>query len=221
LVSGALAVLAKDIRVELRARFALNAILMFGISAVTVVSFSIGQASLPTHQLAALYWIVMFFAATAGLSHVFVREEEAGTALALRLWSDPDAVLAGKLLFNLLLLVLLSLIVTPLYLILTAIPDTLAWTGLIFTIVLGVLGLCGATTIVAAIIARAAARGALFAVLSFPLLIPLLLVLVAATQKCLSGEGLGFGQPELQFLLAYPVVTMTASFLLFRFVWKE
>ena len=56
------------------------------------------------HLLAALLWIILFFAATSGLARVFVKEEDAHTAKTLRLAARPLAVFAGKLLFNLILL---------------------------------------------------------------------------------------------------------------------
>ena len=221
LVSRVLAVLAKDLRLELRSRYALNAIIMFGVSAVAVISFSVGQSGLSPKLVAALFWVVMFFSAMAGLAHVFVREEESGTAMALRLAADPDSVYLGKLLFNLVLLTLLAAVIAPLYFILTEMPVAAQIGSFLLILVLGVVGLCAATTLVAAIIARTTVRGALFAVLSFPLLVPLLLVLVAATEKSLDGQGLGAGAAEWQFLIAFPIVTITASFLLFRYVWLD
>jgi heme exporter protein B len=214
------AVYSKDIRMELRSRYAVNAILMFGITTLAMVSFSLGQAGLPPAVLSALFWIIMFFSATAGLSLVFVREEESGTALALRLAADPTAVYLGKLFFNFTLLALMTLIITPVFFMFTDAPtDHLG--PFIIVEVLGVIGLCGATTLVAAIISRAAIKGALFAVLSFPILITLLLMLVIAGTKILDGKGLGELVPEIQGLIAYSVVMITASLLLFKFVWQD
>ncbi|MDD3733191.1 MAG: heme exporter protein CcmB, partial [candidate division Zixibacteria bacterium] len=101
LTGRALAVYSKDMKVELRSKYAFNAILMFGITTLAVVSFTLGQSGLSASLLAALFWIIMFFAAMAGLAQVFVREEETGTVLALRLAADPTAVYLGKLFFNL------------------------------------------------------------------------------------------------------------------------
>jgi len=220
LVSRALAVLAKDIRLELRNRYALNAILMFGITTLTVVSFALGQSGLKPSVLGALYWIVLFFSAMSGLAHVFIREEEAGTALLLRLKGDPDPVFLGKLMFNVLLLTLMTIVVTPIFFAFTDTPSDNIGEFTVL-IVLGLIGLSGATTLVAAIIARASSRGALFAVLSFPVLMPLLLVLVKASQKVLIGSGLGNILTEIQFLIAYAVIMSVGSFLLFKFVWRD
>jgi len=220
LVSRALAVFAKDLRLELRSRYALNAILMFAITTLAVVSFSLGQGGLSPKLLAALFWVVIFFSAMSGLAQVFIREEEAGTALALRLLADPDPVYIGKLAFNFTLLAVMTVIVTPIFFIFTDAPNKYI-VSFLPILALGVIGLAGATTLVAAIISRASVKGALFAVLSFPILMPLLLALVASSEKVFGGSGLGAAAAELQFLFAYAVVMITLSFLLFKFVWQE
>ncbi len=219
-VSKAVAVYAKDLRLELRNRYALNAILMFAVTTLAVVSFSLGQSGLSPKLQAALFWIVVFFSAMSGLAQVFIREEESGTALALRLLADPDPVFMGKLLFNFSLLALMTMIVTPLFFIFTDAPAEHALT-FIPVLALGVIGLSGATTIVAAIISRASVKGALFAVLSFPILMPLLMALVGATETVFDGGGLMAVSSELQFLTAYSVVMITASIMLFKFVWQD
>ena len=220
LVSKSLAVFAKDVRLELRSRYALNAILMFGITTLAVVSFSLGQANLPPNLLAALFWIVMFFSAVSGLAQVFIREEETGTSLALKLAAPADPVFVGKLLFNFCLLAIMTAILTPLFFIFTDAPTDGIMTFLL-VLILGVVGLCGATTLVAAIIAKAAVKGALFAVLSFPVLVPLLMTVVQATEKVFDGASVGGILTELQFLTAFAVVMIVGSLLLFKFVWQE
>ena len=220
LVSKTLAVFAKDVRLELRTRYALNAILMFAITTLAAVSFSVGQSGLPPKFLAALFWIVMLFSAMSGLAQAFIREEEAATALTLRLMADPDPVYIGKLLFNFSLLSIMAAIITPIFFIFTDAPASGIAT-FILVLALGVIGLCSATTLVAAIIAKASVKGALFAVLSFPILMPLLLVLVLATEKVLDSGTIGDIATEIQFLVAYGVVMVTGSVLLFKFVWQE
>lgn len=220
LVGKAFAVFAKDFRLESRTRYAVNAILMFGITTLTLVSYSLGQSGLPPKLLAALFWVVMFFSAMSGLAQVFIREEESGTALALRIYADADPIYIGKLLFNFVLLSVLALIITPGFFIFTDAPTEQVWAFLL-VLALGVIGLCAATTLVAAIIAKAAVKGALFAVLSFPILMPILLVLVGASSKLFAGQPIGEIWTELQFLFAFAVIMITLSLLLFKFVWED
>jgi len=156
----------------------------------------------------------------AGLAQVFIREEESGTALALKLSADPDAIFLGKLLFNLTLLSVMTAVITPGFFILMDAPaDNLR--AFVVIVILGVLCLCTAMTLVAAIIAKAAMKGALFAVVALPILIVPLMVLVTAAAKTLDGGAIGSVLTEMQALVAYAVVMGTTSFLLFRFVWLE
>jgi heme exporter protein B len=220
LFSRAFAVYAKDLRLELRTRYALNAILMFGITTLAMVSFSLGQSGLEPKLLAALFWIIMFFSAMSGLAQVFIKEEEAGTSLALKLTADPDAIYIGKLAFNLSLLSIMTLIITPIFFIFTDAPT--GGLGLFLVVLfLGVLGLCSGTTLVAAIVSKASVKGALFAVMSFPILMIPMILLVKASEKVFQGMGFGGITAELQVLVAYSVIMVTVSVMLFKFVWQE
>jgi heme exporter protein B len=222
LLEAAWAVFRKDVRAELRTRYALNALALFAVSTVVAISLGVGpltrNADLPLIH-AALLWIAILFAAFTGLARAFVQEEEARTAAALRLAAPPTAVYLGKLLFNLLLLLLLDALTAVLFVILLRVQ--IGNLGLFVALLLaGSLGLVAATTLIAAIIARASVKGALFAVLSFPLLAPLLVVAIKGTALALEGAGWYRGAAPLQVLLAYAVAMFVASLFLFGSVWE-
>lgn len=212
--------LAKDLKSEFRTRYALNAIFMFALTTLTVVSFSFGALSLSPRVTSSLFWLVIFFSSMSGLAQVFVKEEESRTAGVLKLVAAPSTVLLGKLLFNLVLLLLLEMVIVPLFIILMNLTIENAWLFLL-VLLLGSLGLACATTIIAAIISRARAKGALFAVLSFPILLPLLIAVIDGTYLSLKGEAFSAGWNDLRLLISYVVVMFVASFLLFDFVWNE
>jgi heme exporter protein B len=222
LARAAWAVFRKDVRAELRTRYALNALILFAVSTVVAISLGVGPlartSDLPLIN-AALLWIAVLFAAFTGLARAFVQEEEARTAAALRLAAPPIAVYLGKLLFNLALLLLLDLLTAALFVILLRVE--IGNLGLFAALLLGgSLGLVAATTLIAAIIARASVKGALFAVLSFPLLAPLLVVAIKGTALALEGAGWEKGVAPLQVLLAYTVAMFVASLFLFGSVWE-
>lgn len=220
LVSKSLAVFVKDLRMELRSRYGLNAVFMFGLTTLAVVSFSLGQATLDPKILGALFWIIIFFSAMSGLAQVFVREEESQTAMTLRLTADPDAVFLGKLFFNFFLLIIMAAVITPLFFIFTDAP-TAGVINFLAVLSIALIDLCAGTTLVAAIIAKASVKGALFAVLVFPILLPMLIALTLSSEKVLAGESLGEISKLLQFLIAYAIVMITSSVLLFKYVWQE
>ncbi|HMQ35699.1 MAG TPA: heme exporter protein CcmB, partial [Chloroflexaceae bacterium] len=148
-----------------------------------------------------------------------VHEEEARTLVVLRLAAPPTAVYLGKFLLNLALLALLGAITSLLFIVFVRVEvgSPLAFVAMLAA---GSLCLASATTILAAIIAKASFKSALFAVLAFPLLVPPLVIAIQGTAVALDNSGLATALPSLQFLVAFSVATFVASLLLFRFVWE-
>jgi heme exporter protein B len=217
------AVFAKDLRTEFRTRVALNSLGLFAITTLAAVSYTVGpyriaEADRP-YLLAALLWIVIFFASMAGLDRSFVKEEEAHTAPLLRLAARPLVVWAGKLIFNLVLLYALMALLVPLYCVLMGfeVADYRA-----LTVILGIGGyaLAVTTTMVAAIISRAMSRGALFSVLSLPLLLPLLIFVIQGTSALAAGKVEAY-RASLQAVTAMAGAMTGVSVMLFPAVWNE
>lgn len=218
---GAWAVFEKDLKLELRSRYAINTLLMFVLGSLLLVLFAIGQEDVSERVQSALLWVVLLFSASVGLGRAFIAEEERGTVLLLQLNTRPSMVYAGKLLFNVVLMLGLSGVAVGVFIVLLSVR-VVRPSLLLTTLALGALGLAGATTLLAAIIARSAGRGPLLPVLSFPLLIPLLVAVVGGTQSALPG-GLGWdGASNALFtLIGFAGVVITASVLLFDYVWNE
>lgn len=217
---GAWAVFEKDLRLELRSRYAVNMLLMFVLSTLLLVVFAVGQQPVDTRIQAALLWIVILFSAAIGLGRAFIGEEERGTVLLLQLNTRASMVYAGKLCFNFLLVLVLNVVAVAALVVLLGAhveaPGLLA-----LTLLLGALGLSGATTLLAALIARAS-KGPMLPVLLFPVLVPLLLSVVSATRHALPG-GLGWNgaRDELTTLVGFAGVVITASVLLFDYIWQD
>ncbi|MFH1177297.1 MAG: heme exporter protein CcmB [Acidobacteriota bacterium] len=222
--SEAAAVLAKELRSELRSRVAMNAVMLFALTTLVAVAYQIGpyriHADDRPHLLAALLWIILFFAALSGLPRVFVKEEDAHTAKTLRLAGRPAAVFAGKLLFNLILLVFLETLIVPLYCALMG-YEIAGVAGLLAVLATGSVAMATAATIVAAIISRASGSGTLFAVLTVPLVLPLLVVLIQGTRAAAGSEALAAVFPAVRAIVSLAGAQLIASILLFPVVWHE
>jgi heme exporter protein B len=214
-------VFLKDFRSELRTRYALNALVMFVITTLSVILFAIGNENVSPEVLSGVLWIIIFFSAMSGLSRTFVSEEERGTVLTLQLMARPITVYIGKFLFNLILLGALNAFTVILYLIFIT-NFTIGNYGIFIpTMILGTIGLASASTIIAAIIAKANTRGTLYPVLSFPILLPLLLTVINATKLSVDGAPVSDAAGEFQILVSYAVVVTAVSYVLFDFVWKD
>ncbi|HVR09174.1 MAG TPA: heme exporter protein CcmB [Thermoanaerobaculia bacterium] len=228
----AAAVFAKEWRSELRTRYALNTLALFAINTLVVVSASLGPLGAApgraTETLPVLLWLILLFAAAAGLPRAFVHEEETQTATALRLAATPSALFCGKLAYSASVLAALEALVAPLFLAVMNL-DVPRPGLLVATLAAGGFGLAAGSTLVAAIIAQARGQGTLFAVLSFPVLLPLLLLAVELTRAAFAGgvpggpEGPvsqgGAGVAMVQLLLYDGAVT-TAGLMLFPVVWN-
>jgi heme exporter protein B len=220
-IKSILAVVSKDIRSELRTRYAMNALMMFVVISVATILFALREDEVSTDVLSGMFWVVVFFTAMSGLSRIFVSEEERGTTMTLQLVASPSVVYFGKLIFNCGLTLILSTAVTLLYV--TVFPTFTigSWAIFTMTIFLGSLGFAAAATILAAIIAKANTKGTLYPVLSFPILIPLLMTVMKSTARALDGEIISAALGEFQILASYVMIMIAGSYLLFDFVWKE
>lgn len=122
--------------------------------------------------------------------------------------------------FNVVLLFSLTVLVVPLFVVMLNLSVKLVG-GFLATVFLGAMGLAGASTILAAIVAKAGAKGSLMTVLAFPILLPLLLGAISATRTALGGGPPGAINTDLLMLFFYNGVALAASLLLFEYVWNE
>jgi len=208
------AILGKEWKCELRTRYALSTIFLFAITTLVMVSLAIGPSgSDPKLQLLlpVFLWLIVLFAATAGLPRTFVHEEESHSADALRLSARPAAVFLGKCLYNLTLIFALELLITPLFVAMlkleVAQPGRLA-----AALLAGGIGLAVGSTLIAAMVAQARARGPLFAVLAFPVLLPVLKLSIEASLGAVLGEP---AQMVLMLAFLYDAMVTIASLMLF------
>jgi ABC-type transport system involved in cytochrome c biogenesis permease component len=227
--------LAKDLRAELRTKVALSAVGLFSFAsllllalttaglkdAMIVVSGDTVRPAWDAQSKMGMLWVLLCFAAFAGLSHSFVHEEETGTVSALRLSMSAEAVYAGKLLLNLLILFGVAVTVTPTYMLMTGMPvgSPGVFALLMFS---GCLGLGGTATIVAALTAKARGSGALFGAIGLPLLVVFLILLLNAARTLYTRDAaLVRIVKDVGGLLSFGISIVALSAVLFHFVWEE
>ena len=214
------AVIAKDLRLELRTKYALNTVLAFVASALLVTLFALKAHQLSAAPQSGLIWIIILFAALSILSRSFVAETEGHTFDLLRLHSRPVIVYTGKLIYNYLFSLVINTITFVLYFLLVDVQIH-HYPALLVTLLLGTAGIAGITTLMAAIVAKADRRGAIFSVVSLPLLIPLILILSRITHTALVAQQAGGFTNDTAALVGYVGVTVSAGILLFDYIWTD
>ena len=220
LISTTYTIFRKDIKSEIRNRYVINSLLMFVVVTITIIKFSLGDEKVENDILSGLLWIVIFFSAISGLARVFIKEEEKETSASLKLNCPPVSIFLGKLFFNFILTLSLNLFIVILFVLITEL-QIINFTAFVLTIFLGNLGLVSASTIIAAIIAKANTKGTLYPVLAFPVLLPLLITVINATKLSCSGADTASLMAEFRILISYAIVVTTVSLLLFKFVWED
>ncbi len=230
-----IALFRKDVLAETRTRVAFGSMGVFSFASLLLISLamvglkgvllqnSAGQAVPAWNNSGkmSLLWVLLCFAAFAGLSHSFVYEEETGTASTLKLHMMPQAVYAGKLMFNTAILLIVSLVITPLYMVMTGMD---AGTIPMFLAVMlsGTGCLAAVATVVAALAARARSTGALFGAVGLPMLTVLLVLIMDAARQCyIRSEATVQYLRPITGIVCFGVLIVTLSAMLFHFIWED
>lgn len=206
-----------ELKTEWRNRYALGSVLLYVAATTVVIYFAVQQFSPMTFN--ALYWVVLFFGATVACGRSFLREGGKRHFYYYTL-AAPEALLFSKLLFNTLLVFLISLLTWALLGFFTT-ENYVERSGyFLLALLLASLGLSAILTFIGALAARAGGSGTLMAVLSFPLIIPLLYLLVNAGGYAV-GLTQGQEQSYLLLTLAIDLLALAAGLVLFPFVWRD
>jgi heme exporter protein B len=173
----------KDWRVEGRARDVMMATLFFAGMVVMILAFAFGPESSRLRAAApGILWVAVAFASILAASRAFGSEAEDGALEALLLYPVPhEAVYLGKLLGNLGLMLLLSLLLVPATLLLYGVTLRGMELEFVLAVVLGVIGFSIVSTFQSALTVGLRARESLLPLLVFPIVVPVVLGAVKAT----------------------------------------
>jgi heme exporter protein B len=207
----------KEIVLEWRSKYALNGIFLYVVSTIFVCYQAVRQTNPVIWN--ALFWIIMLFAAINAISKSFVQESK-GRQLYYYTLANPLAIILSKIIYNILLLLLLSVIALAVYSVFFKNDIGDPWLYLLAVLV-GSLSFSTVFTMVSAIASRSGNSGTLMAILSFPVIIPLLLLLIKFSKNAMDGLDRSFSMNELGILLVINVIVITTSLLLFPFLWRD
>jgi len=213
----------KDVRVELRARERMNAMLFFAALVLFIFNFALGPDAERLREAApGLLWLAFLFTGMLGLGRSFQAERENECFEELLLTpGDRESLYFGKLLGNVLFMVMAEALILPLFAILYNL-DLWRWLpGLLLVAILGTVGFSTIGTLLAAMTAHLRAREVMLPLLLFPLTVPVILGSVHATDALLAGRGLSDALHWMKLLAGFDVVFLVVCPLLFAFVLEE
>ena len=165
-----------------------------------------------------LFWVIQLFICINAVAKSFLQESKARMIYFYSISGAAEFIIA-KLLFNSLLMLLMSLLSLILFSMFLGNPlqQALPFVGLVL---LGGWSLSLVFTFLAAIAAKAQQNAAIMAVLGFPLIIPQLLLLIQLTQSVFSPTG-NFPMAAVLLLFALDIMVVLLAVILFPFLWKD
>jgi heme exporter protein B len=222
LARQAWAIAGKDLRIEVRGRYALGAVLPFAATLLIAFGLSLGPGRTLLQQTApGLLWLAVLFASVLAFRRSYESEGEDGALEGLLLAPiDKAAVFLGKAAAVLAQLLVLEaavvLLVAGLFgLSLGRDPATLAAAFL-----LGTVGLSAVGSLFGVLAESPRAREAVFPLLVLPLATPVLVAGVRATALATAGRG-GEAASWLGLLAAFDVVFVAAGTLVFAYLLED
>ncbi len=215
------AIIWKDIRAELRTKDIFSSMFVFALLAVIVFNFAF-ELRVPSMKMVApgIVWVAVSFAGTLGLNRAFVIEQDKGSLAGLLLAPvDRSAIYFGKMLGNLLFILVVEAILLPLVMVFFNL-SLLTWEHLL-AIFLGTFGFAAVGTIFSAIAVNTRAREVMLPILLFPVLLPVLIAGVKLTGGLLDGEPLATMSNWLRLIVLYNIGFTVLAYLTFGFVVEE
>ncbi|ATP57246.1 ABC transporter permease [Pedobacter ginsengisoli] len=207
----------KEVLLEWRSKYALNGVLLYVVSTVFVCFLSFVSIAPITWN--ALFWIIMLFASINAVSKGFLHESK-GQQLYIYTIASPLALIISKTIYNVLLMILLTLIALFFYMmVFDYVPQDI---GLyIIATILGSLSFSTIFTMISAIASKAGNGGMLMAILSFPVIIPVLIVLIKLTKNAIDGLDRSVSLDEIGLLLIINALVAAVTLLLFPYLWRD
>ena len=212
-----LALIRKDLLLETRQQYTLYGILLYVASTIFVVYLSMDKPEDKTWN--GLFWVIQLFVCINAVAKSFLAESKGRMLYFYSIAGARDFVVS-KLVFNILLMIVMSLLSLGVFTVLLGNPLE---NGLQFLFItcLGGMSLSLVFTFLAAIAAKAQQQAALMAIMGFPIIIPQLLLLMKISASAFSSV-IQAGWWQMVFLLVgLDIMVIALAIILFPFLWKD
>jgi heme exporter protein B len=177
------ALIRKDLRLELRTRESIPAMVLFSLSTFVLFHFGLDRRSLEGDLAAGVLWVTLLFASVLAINRLFVAEREEGGFDAFLLAPvDRTALFVAKATVLFCFLVALELIAVPAFAVLLLEPSP--WPGLLelcLLLLLADAGIAIVGTLVGALAVQTRARDLIVPLLALPLMIPVVIAAARGT----------------------------------------
>lgn len=206
----------KDLLLEIRQQYTFYGIVLYVGATIFVLYMAIDEPE--SRVWNGLFWVIQLFISINAVAKSFLQESR-GRMLYYQSLVSPQQFVLSKLLFNSLLMLVMSLLSLFLYSLFLGNPveKMMPFIGLVF---LGGWGLSLVFTFLAAIAAKAQQSAAIMAILGFPLIVPQLLMLMKVSNTVFSQTPVAIATTVI-LLTVMNILVIILAVILFPFLWKD
>jgi heme exporter protein B len=210
---------AKDLRIEARGRQTVGLVTVLGVLIVTVLGLGLGpQRRMVGADATAVLWVAYLFAGVLCFEKTMSVEREEGALAGLLMAPvDRGIIYLSKLFSNLILMLGLAAVITPVAVLLFGFDLSAAPFGFASVVAISMVGFAAVGTLFSAAVSSTRLQGGLLALLAFPITLPL----VIASTRLLVGmfrDGEPLGGMALVILVSFDVVFLVVSWVIFECV---
>jgi len=217
LINETIFLIKKELTLEWRQKYAISGILLYVLSTVFIIYIS--AINIEPQIWNVLFWIIILFASVNAILKSFV-QESGNRQLYYYQLTSPTAIILSKMIYNALLIGLLSVLTFIAFGFVAGNPvkDYGLFSLCLF---LGSWGFSIVFTFISAIATKADNSGTLMAILSFPLVIPILMTLVKMSADALRLINDTSIEKDIMILVAIDMILIGLALVLFPFLWRD
>jgi heme exporter protein B len=223
-IRAARAILAKDLRLELRTKESVPAMTLFTVTVYVLFHFGLDRDTLEGSLASGVLWVTLLLAAVVGVARLFAAEREQGGIEGLLLAPvDQTSLFLAKAAALFLFLCAVEVVALPAFALLLLGPDLLEpLPRLLPILLLANVGLAAVGALVAALATPTRAPDLIVPLLLLPLLVPVLIAAAEASEPLLrddpTADRLG---RWLGLLTLYDVVFVLLSVAVFDYLLED
>ena len=206
----------KDVLLEIRQQYSFYGILLYIGATIFVLFNAVDEPESKVWN--GLFWVIQLFICINAVAKSFLQESK-GRMLYFYSIASPSSFVLAKLLFNSLLMLVMSMLSLLLFALFLGNPMQKAG-QFIGLVLLGGWSLSLVFTFLAAIAAKAQQNAAIMAVLGFPIIIPQLLLLMRLSNAAFAPL-LTIPLATVLLLVALDIMVILLAVILFPFLWKD
>jgi len=208
---------AKDIKLEIRQQYTFYGIMLYVLCTIFIIYLSINNPE--ENVWNALFWITQLFICVNAVAKSFLGESRGRMLYYFSIVSATEFIVS-KIIFNGIIVLLMSLLSFLAFTLLLENPLTYAFNFLMIAL-LGGVSLSFVFTFLAAIAAKAQQSSAIMTIMGFPLIIPQILLLMKVSTIAFSTVVQGGLFQMIALIIGLDIMIILLSLVLFPFLWKE